>query len=54
MSKVLVSLFFALGITPFGIVMRWLGKDPLELRRPANLGSYWKTPTPLRGFRRLS
>ncbi len=37
---VLVLLFFIV-VTPLGLAMRMLGKDPLRLRRPAGAESYW-------------
>jgi hypothetical protein len=39
-SVVLALLFFII-ITPLGLAMRMLGKDPLRLRRPADAESYW-------------
>ncbi len=33
-------LYFAV-LTPFGTVMRLIGKDPLRLRMDANASSYW-------------
>lgn len=32
MSKILLSLVFFLLVTPMGVIRRWLGKDPLQLR----------------------
>ncbi|MGD0816239.1 MAG: SxtJ family membrane protein [Verrucomicrobiota bacterium] len=37
---ILASIFFII-ITPLGLAMRALGKDPLRLRRPAGAESYW-------------
>jgi len=37
---VLAILFFII-VTPLGLVIRMLGKDPLRLRRPSGAGSYW-------------
>jgi hypothetical protein len=37
----MLALFFIIVITPLGLVMRMLGKDPLRLRRPAGAESYW-------------
>jgi hypothetical protein len=36
-----LAIFFIIVITPLGLVMRMLGKDPLRLRRPAGAESYW-------------
>lgn len=43
---VALALLFFIVVTPLGIVMRLLGKDPLRLRRPENPGGYW---SPARG-----
>ena len=37
---VLAILFFIV-ITPLGVVLRMLGQDPLRLRRPSDVKSYW-------------
>jgi ABC-type uncharacterized transport system permease subunit len=37
---VLVLVFFIV-VTPLGLVLRMLGKDPLRLRRPPDAQSYW-------------
>jgi hypothetical protein len=54
MSKILLSLFFLLGITPFGLIMRLLGKTPLEIHLDPKTTSYWLKPGVPRGFRRPS
>ncbi len=33
MSRVMLSIIFALVVTPIGVVRRWVGKDSLQLRR---------------------
>ena len=38
-TRVLLSLFFFLILTPVGVIMRLLGKDPLDMR---GHGSTWK------------
>ena len=38
---VVLVLFFVFVITPLGLAMRILGKDPLRLRRPASGETYW-------------
>jgi hypothetical protein len=38
---VVLGLFFFIVITPLGLLMRGLGKDPLRLRRPSSAESYW-------------
>jgi hypothetical protein len=37
----ILALLFFIVITPLGLVLRLLGKDPLRLRRPAGAVSYW-------------
>jgi len=37
----LLALVFFIVVTPLGLAMRMLGKDPLRLRRPAGAESYW-------------
>src|SRR5262249_19159601 len=44
LSPVLLGLFYFLGVTPIGLLMRVLGKDPLRLKR--NRQSYWIERTP--------
>ena len=41
MSRVLLTLFFFLILTPLGLILRILGKDLLGLRRPAQATTYW-------------
>ena len=46
-SPVLLGVFYFGGLTPIGLVMQWLGKDPLRLKRGRD--SYWierKPPGP--------
>jgi len=38
---VVLAIFFVIVITPLGLIMRMLGKDPLRLRRPAGAESHW-------------
>ena len=38
---VVLALVFFIVVTPLGLAMRMLGKDPLRLRRPAGAESYW-------------
>jgi len=40
-SPIVLSLMFFLVVTPTGLLMRLLGKDPLRLRRDSGAGSYW-------------
>ena len=39
-SRVLLTLFYYLVVTPYGVVTRLVGRDPLR-RRGAAQGSYW-------------
>jgi hypothetical protein len=36
-----LAVFFFIVVTPLGLVMRLLGKDPLRLRRPARAENHW-------------
>lgn len=48
-SPLVLGLMFFLVVTPTGIVMRLVGKDPLRLKWDARLPSYWvdrKPPGP--------
>ena len=40
-SPVILAMIFYLVITPFGVVMRLAGKDPLRLQRQPGASSYW-------------
>ena len=40
-SPVVLGIMFFLVITPMGLVMRLVGKDPLRLRWDAGVNSYW-------------
>jgi hypothetical protein len=40
-SHLLLMIVFYLAITPIGLVMRWLGRDPLERRLDRSAASYW-------------
>ena len=41
LTRVILSLFFFLVLTPFGVVMRLLGKTPLDLKWKAGESTYW-------------
>ena len=50
LGRVFLVLFFIFILTPLGIILRLAGKDPLQLKRPANAETYWQTskdPSPL-------
>jgi DMSO/TMAO reductase YedYZ heme-binding membrane subunit len=40
LGRIVLGLFFLLALTPLGVAMRLLGKDPLRLKRPAS-ASCW-------------
>lgn len=40
-SPLIMGLLFFLTVTPTGLIMRALGKDPLRLKRDPNATSYW-------------
>ncbi len=50
LGRVALVLFFLLILTPAGLVLRLLGKDPLQLKRAAAAATHWQTaknPGPL-------
>lgn len=40
MTRVILTLVFVLAVTPIGLLMRAVGKDPLRLKKPGG-SSYW-------------
>ena len=47
---VALVVFFVVIVTPLGLVLRLVGKDPLQLKRPLNAGTFWqpaRDPNPL-------
>ena len=46
MTRVILSLFFLLVLTPFGLVMRWIGKRPLDLAWKDGRPTYWVDKEP--------
>lgn len=46
MTHVVLTLTFALLITPMGLVIRLLGKDPLQLKRDPGRESFWEPVEP--------
>jgi hypothetical protein len=49
-GELVLFVFFILVISPLGIFMRMLGKDPLQISRPKAVLTYWqksKDSTPL-------
>lgn len=53
MGRVLLVVFFFLLVTPMGILLRWLGKDLLHLRRNAQRTTYWEPARPEGSLDRL-
>lgn len=45
-SPIILGVMFFLVITPIGLVMRLLGKDPLRLQFHRSAGTYWITREP--------
>jgi hypothetical protein len=40
-AQVVLALIFVFFLTPLGLVFRAFGKDPLRLKRPQNVSTYW-------------
>ena len=40
-GNAVLALLFIIVVTPLGLAMRMLGKDPLRLRRPKGAESHW-------------
>jgi hypothetical protein len=40
-SRILLTIIFFLVMTPTGLIMRLVGRDPMERKRDANIPSYW-------------
>jgi hypothetical protein len=40
-GHIILALVFFIVVTPLGLVLRMMGKDPLRLRRPPGVQSYW-------------
>lgn len=57
MTRVILFVVFVLVVTPTGLVMRAIGKDPLQKHPDASMTSYWlerrHTEPPSERFRRL-
>ena len=45
-SPVILGLVFATTVIPVGLILRWLGKDPMKRRWEAQMPSYWIPRTP--------
>ena len=42
LGRVFLTLFFIFILTPTGWMLRLAGKDPLQLKRPANEATHWQ------------
>lgn len=42
LGRVALVLFFIFILTPVGLILRLAGKDPLQLKRPANANTFWR------------
>jgi hypothetical protein len=40
-GRCVLAVFFIFILTPIGFVLRLMGKDPLQLKRPHNVTTYW-------------
>jgi len=45
-SRILLTIIFFIVLLPTGIIMRVLGKDPMERRRDPDATTYWKQKEP--------
>jgi len=41
-GRILLTIFFFIVLTPFGLVLRLLGKDLLKMKRNRGASSYWQ------------
>jgi hypothetical protein len=46
LGRVFLILFFIFILVPVGLILRLAGKDPLQLKRPANAETFWQTAKP--------
>jgi hypothetical protein len=45
-SRILLTIIFFLVMTPTGLIMRMVGKDPMERERDPRAASYWSRKEP--------
>ncbi len=45
-SRILLTIIFFIVVLPTGIIMKILGKDPMERRRDPDTATYWKQKEP--------
>jgi hypothetical protein len=53
LGRVLLTLFFLFILTPVGWILRIMGKDLLQLKRPSNATTYWQPSKPSSPLDRL-
>ena len=53
LGRLILVLFFIFIITPLGWVLRLMGKDPLQLRRPRAATTYWQEAKPVNPLDRI-
>jgi hypothetical protein len=46
LGRVWLTLLFLVVLTPLGLLLRCLGKDLLQLKRPREASSHWRTAKP--------
>jgi hypothetical protein len=51
-SHTLMAVVYYLLMTPVGLVMRLLGRDPMERKLDRNASTYWKRREPTKGSQR--
>lgn len=42
MSRILLTVLFYTTVTPIGLIMRWQGKDLLDVKFPDSKASFWR------------
>lgn len=45
MTRVILTIVFYLVVTPIGLIMRAVGRDPLDRKLDSNASSYWLEKT---------
>jgi hypothetical protein len=53
LGRILLTIVFLVLVTPLGLLLRMLGKDPLRLKRPKAAETYWTTAKPGSPLERL-
>ena len=50
-SHLLMAAVFYLVVTPIGLMMRWLGRDPMHRKPDREATTYWQPRSPTKGTR---